>query len=79
MQRFMAKLSSVMDQMEFEKSWNSNPAVTAEPRVEFIFAGTTISALVHSENGKSWPLVGFHQIFSAAVRRLDGACNIRWL
>jgi hypothetical protein len=26
-----------------------------------------------------WPSARFHQTFSSAVRRLNGACNIRWL
>ncbi len=79
MQRFMAKLSSPVDKAEFEKSWYSNPALTSEPKVEFAFAGQTVSAVVYSETLAQWPSVSFHQVFSAAIRRLNAACNVRWL
>jgi hypothetical protein len=79
MQRFMAKLSTPVDKTEFERSWHSNPALTPEPKVEFAFAGQTVSAVVHSEAIAQWPSASFHQAFSAAIRRLNGSCNIRWL
>ena len=79
MQRFMAQLSSPVDKAEFEKSWYSNPTLAIEPKVEFVFAGKTVSAVVHSNDSLKWPSAGFHQTFSAAIRRLDSACNIRWL
>jgi hypothetical protein len=79
MQRFIAELSSSIDRTEFEKSWHSDPTLNSEPKVEFTFAGLTVSAVVHSELVNPWPSARFHQTFSSAVRRLNGACNIRWL
>ncbi len=79
MQRFMAQLSSPVDKTEFERSWHSNPALGGEPKVEFVFVGQTVSAVVHSDSAAQWPSTHFHEAFSAAVRRLDRACNIRWL
>ena len=79
MQRFMAQLSSPVDQTEFERSWNSDPTLTNEARVEFIFVGQTVSAVVHSDFAGQWPSTRFHDSFNAVVRRLNRACNIRWL
>ena len=79
MQRFMAQLSRPLDKIEFEKSWHSHPGWQSQPQVEFAFAGSMVSALVHTDDAAKWPSAGFHQTFSAAVRRLDGTCNIRWL
>jgi len=78
-QRFMAQLSSPVDKTEFERSWRSDPALPTEPKVDFLFAGQTVSAVVHSELAGQWPSASFHQTFSAAIRRLNRACNIRWL
>jgi len=79
MQRFVAELSSAVEKTEFEKSWRSDPALDPEPKVEFAFDGKRISVVVHSHAGHQWPLASFHRSFSAAVRRLDSVCNIRWL
>jgi hypothetical protein len=79
MQRFMAKLSTPVERAAFEKSWHSDPALHVEPRVEFAFVGQTVSVVVHSDTTAQWPSASFHQTFSAAVRRLDPACNVRWL
>ena len=79
MQRFMAELSSPVDKGEFEKSWQSDLTLTSEPRVDFSFTGQTMSAVVHSQLAAQWPSANFHQSFSAAIRRLNRACNIRWL
>src|SRR5579872_4586231 len=49
MQRFMARLSSPVDKAAFERSWQSDPALSDEPRVEFSFVGQTVSAVVHSD------------------------------
>jgi hypothetical protein len=75
----MAQLSSPVDKIDFERSWLSNPALGVEPKVEFLFTGQTVSALVHSDLAGQWPSASFHQTFSAAIRRLDRACNVRWL
>jgi len=79
MQRFVAELSNPIDKAAFEKSWHSDAAVTAEPKVEFAFVGRTVSVLIHSDISKQWPSIDFRQSFSAAVRRLDRVCNVRWL
>ena len=79
MQRFMAELSSPVDKIEFEKAWHSDQTLTSEPKVDFFFTGQTISAVVHSELASQWPSASFHLAFSAAIRRLNRACNIRWL
>jgi hypothetical protein len=79
MQRFMAVLSDPVDKIEFERSWHSVQTLNSEPRVDFVFVGQTVSATVHSELALQWPSASFHQAFSAAIRRLNRACNIRWL
>jgi len=79
MQRFMAKLSSPVDKAEFEKSWQKDTALNHEPNVEFFFVGQTVSAVVHSDYAGQWSSASFHDTFNAAIRRLNRACNIRWL
>jgi hypothetical protein len=79
MQRFVAELSTPIDKTEFERSWHSDPARNPEPKVEFTFAGRRVSVVVHSETTAQWPSGAFHQTFSAAIRRLNGVCNVRWL
>ena len=79
MQRFVAELSTAIEKVDFEKSWHSDPNRHPEPKVEFAFAGRRVSAVVHSDTAHQWPLASFHQSFSAAIRRLDGVCNVRWL
>jgi hypothetical protein len=79
MQRFMAELSDPVDKIEFERSWHSVQTLNSEPRVEFAFVGNTVSAIVHSDLALRWSSASFHQTFSAAIRRLNRACNIRWL
>ena len=78
MQRFLAELSNVIDKGMFESSWSSDLAVKPEPKVEFLFAGQRVSVLVHSDLVK-WPSANFYRTFSAAIRRLDPLCNVRWL
>jgi len=79
MQRFVAELSSSIEKSEFEKSWHSDPKLHPEPKVEFAFTGRRVSAVVHSDAAHQWPLASFHQTFSAAIRRLNSVCNVRWL
>jgi hypothetical protein len=52
---------------------------SAKPKVEFVFDGRRVSAAIDSDSSNQWPSANFHQTFSAAIRRLDRACNIRWL
>lgn len=80
MQRLVAELSNPIEKTEFEKSWHSDQSLNdAQPKVEFAFAGRRVSVLIHSELSDQWPSASFHKTFSAAVRRIDGVCNIRWL
>ena len=80
MQRFMAELSKAIESAAFERSWQSDASVNGlQPKVEFAFEGRRVSAVVHSDPAERWPPVNFHRSFSEAIRRLDGACNIRWL
>ena len=79
MQRFVAQLSNLIDKTEFEKSWHSDGALSPEPKVEFAFAGKMVTSVIHSDYSAQWPSANFRQSFSAAVRRLDRVCNVRWL
>lgn len=80
MQRFVAELSNPIERTEFERSWSSDPSFNnTQPKVEFIFIGRRVSAVVHSDSLNQWPSASFHRTFSAAIRRLDQVCNIRWL
>lgn len=80
MQRFIAELSKPIDQAEFEQSWESGQSPTGTPKkVDFVFAGSRVTMVVHSEVSDQWPSSGFHQTFSAAIQRLDRVCSIRWL
>lgn len=79
MQRFVAELSSPIDKMDFERSWHSDLTHNREPKVEFVFVGQRVSAVVHSDSETPWPSAGFHHTFSAAIRRLNRVCNVRWL
>jgi hypothetical protein len=79
MQRFVAELSSAVEKIEFEKLWQSDPDRSAEPKVEFAFTGRRVSVIVHSDTAHQWPMASFHRTFSAAIRRLNSVCNIRWL
>jgi hypothetical protein len=80
MQRFVAELSVLIDRGDFEKSWQTE-AITksSQPKVDFVFAGSRVSSAVHSETANPWPSASFHATFSATIRRLNGACNVRWL
>ena len=78
-QRFMAEVSNLITKSDFETLWNSERPGNAVPKVEFAFAGRTISAVVHSELSSQWPSANFRQVVSAVIRQLDRACNIRWL
>jgi hypothetical protein len=79
MQKFVAELSSPVDKAAFEKSWQVDTLSSAKPKVEFVFDGRRVSAAIDSDSSNQWPSANFHQTFSAAIRRLDRACNIRWL
>lgn len=80
MQRFVAELSASIEKADFERSWLSDPSLSGkQPNVEFTFDRRRISAVINSDSSAPWSSVSFHRTFSAAIRRIDGACNIRWL
>ena len=80
MQMFIAELSMAIEKAAFERSWCSVPAVDGDRRkIEFTFVGRKISAIIDSDSAERWPSASFYQAFSAAVHRIDRACNIRWL
>ena len=80
MQRFVAELSTGIHKVEFERSWRSDGSLhDKRPEVQFTFDGRRVSAVVDSDSSDRWPSASFHRSFSAAIRRIDRACNIRWL
>ena len=80
MQMFIAELSTAIEKGEFERSWHSVPSIDFDRRkVEFTFVGRKISAIIESDSAERWPSASFYRAFSAAVHRIDHACNIRWL
>jgi hypothetical protein len=80
MQMFIAELSTPIDKVEFERSWRSAPSGDGpQPTAEFTFVGRKVSALIDSDSSERWSAANFYRAFSAAVRRLDRDCNIRWL
>ena len=79
MQRFVAELSTTIEESAFERSWQSDQSLDTQPKVEFTFSGRRVSAIVASDSIGHWPTASFYRIFSAAIRRIDRTCNIRWL
>jgi hypothetical protein len=80
MQRFVAELSAPINKADFERSWQSDPLLdNKQPNVEFTFDHRRVSAVISSDASTPWSSVSFHRTFSAAIRRIDCACNIRWL
>jgi hypothetical protein len=80
MQRFLAELSTDIEQAVFEQSWRNDPSFGgAPPKVDFAFDGRRVTALVDSDRLERWPAESFYRTFSAAVRRVNSVCNIRWL
>ena len=79
MQRFIAELSNLVDYSAFEKSWQSDTAKKPAFKVEFAFSDRRVSVTVHSDLPGEWPADDFYRIFTAAIRRIDRSCNVRWL
>jgi hypothetical protein len=80
MQRFIAELSTAIEEAAFERSWRSDQSLhEKQPNVKFTFSGRRVSAVIDSESSERWASASFYRTFSAAVRRVDQACNIRWL
>jgi hypothetical protein len=80
MQRFVAELSTAIDKTAFERSWESDSTLDEKQlKVQFTFDCRRVLAVINWETAERWPSAGFYKTFSAAVRRVDHACNIRWL
>jgi len=80
MQRFIAELSTAIGEEAFERSWRSDQSLEdKQSHVKFTFTGRRVSAVVDSDLAERWASSSFYRSFSAAVRRVDHSCNIRWL
>ena len=80
MQSFVAELSTTIGEEDFERSWRSDKSLNDNQlNVKFTFTGRIVSARVDSGSSERWASHSFYRTFSAAVRRVDHACNIRWL
>jgi hypothetical protein len=80
MQRFVAELSTAIGEADFERSWLSDQSLNdKQQKVKFTFSGRRVSAAVDSDPAQRWASASFYRTFSAAVRRVDHACNIRWI
>jgi hypothetical protein len=79
-QRFVAELSTEIEAAKFDKAWRDGQSPNqTKPNVDFAFVGRRVSAVINSDSSDRWPSTSFHQTFSAAIRSIDGACNVRWL
>lgn len=80
MQRFVAELSTAIEEVDFARSWQSDHSLNDKQlMVKFTFSGRRVSATFDSESSERWASASFYRTFSAAVRRVDQNCNIRWL
>jgi hypothetical protein len=80
MQRFVAELSTAIEEADFERSWCGDQSLNnKQPKVKFTFNGRRVSAVVDPDSLERWASSSFYRTFSAAVRRVDQACNVRWL
>jgi hypothetical protein len=79
MQVFVAVLSSVIDQNEFEKSWRRDCSHNLLPEAGFAFAGKKISLTLDPGPEGRWQTEIVHRAISTAVRRVDQGCNIRFM
>jgi len=79
MQMFIAEVSNLINKAAFETSWQSDSTIDPTFTVAFGFAGRRISVTVESRRDERWQCDAFHRTFSAAVRRVDQNCNVRWL
>ena len=79
MQKFIAEVSNVIDQDAFEKSWQSDPTINPNFKVDFGFTDRRILITVESRVEGRWQSDSFYDTFSSAVRRVDRKCNVKWL
>jgi hypothetical protein len=79
MQVFVAVLSNLIDQGEFEKSWRADCPADMFKDADLAFAGRTISLKLEPGPDGRWQTESVHRTLSSAVRRVDQSCNIRWM
>jgi len=79
MQRFVAELTNLIDKAEFERSWQRDAVINPNFAVQFRFDGRKVSMMVENRSANHWQSDSFHQAFSAAIRRVDQNCSVRWL
>jgi hypothetical protein len=79
MQRFIAELSSPINETAFDESWRSDCIANPNYCVAFGFAGRRVSITIESKLADRWGTVSFQRTFSNAVRRVDQLCNVRWI
>jgi hypothetical protein len=69
----------MIEAAQFEGSWQSDQSLDKEPKIKFSFAGRRVSAIVDPDSVVQWAKANFYRVFSAAIRRVDSSCSIRWL
>ena len=79
MQRFIAELSSLINKDAFDESWRSDCLANPNYCVAFGFADRRVSITIESRLAERWVSAAFQRTFSNAVRRVDHACNVRWI
>jgi hypothetical protein len=79
MQMFVAELSTTIEAAQFAGSWQSDQSLDYQPKIKFSFAGRRVSAIVDPDSVVQWAKTKFYTAFSAAIRRIDSGCSIRWL
>jgi len=79
MQRFVAELSNLIDKDAFDKCWQSDCIANPNYSVDFGFDGRRVSIRIESTQADRWGSASFQRTFSGAVRRVDQACNVRWI
>lgn len=79
MQRFIAELSSPINETAFDESWRRDCVANPNYSVAFGFTGRRISITIESALADRWGSTAFQRTFSNAVRRVDHLCNVRWI
>jgi hypothetical protein len=79
MQVFVAVLSNLIDQVEFQKSWHLDCTGSLLRDAGFSFTGRKISLTLEPGPDGRWQTEIVHRTLSSAVRRVDQKCNIRWM
>jgi hypothetical protein len=79
MQVFVAVLSNLIDEGEFQKSWRLDCAGNLFADASVAIAGRKISLMLEPGPDGRWQTEVVHRTLSSAVRRVDQNCNIRWM